>query len=621
MAFNPVYADKDTSETAAINHLQSLMMESFIFTDTDSNGDSQTVGEFDQVSGALVTYTDEDGNTLAEPLPITDKSDHLITIRDRTTAVNDGQYKDRCTKITYTGLHKPDNYLMFIPVAFVVRNIKIEPSTTPDDNYTQDDSNSTIATIYIPNSGYNAVKAVEIGEKFKVSTVGQLVTTDPILGGAVSIPEKATIGAFEISDTFTNNALTLNHQGIRLMPEAKLRFMGADETQSKLMLESAQKEDGVTDTAINSLSSNYSPLAVGYNVDKANVNSSLAAITFDATSDDSVKISADVEITGKVDSENSRNITVKVTPKVSDEKTGDLLSMVPDFIKSKSFIVSVVVHYSYLVTKTNSSIYTTIVATTDDERFAPVLRPGTITTVETGIKFCRVTFTTDELTYDTVNKRWNAKQGTVNLPGGYTFTGASTSISNNNAGTLSTDKESRTVELTDIAQTTYKQSPKGSITLTADTTVIGNITAGERVTKTVDEEEITEFVETFSVKDGQVFADSFYASSDRRLKQNISALAEKQSQYNLLFDGLNPVEFKFKADPEKRLHLGFIAQETDAAAKKLDANLALVDTRNTDHYSLNYLEIIALNTLQIKQLKAQVAELTKQLAEQTKTKS
>lgn len=627
MAFNPIYCTEPADIFGEEGLEDKIVDESF----------NKTAGEFKQWAGALVN----DSGIL-----IKDTTGRAITIRDRTTTINDGQYKDRCTKITYTGLYKPDEYLMFIPFAFVVRN---KESSELDSYSSGAKVGNSIATIYIPDSGYDAEKAVEIGEKFKVSTTGQLVTTDPILGGTVSIPEKATIGAFEISDTFTNNALTLNHQGIRLMRDAKLRFMGQDDKQSKLILESAQKEkdsnDAVIDTALNSLSSNYSPLAVGYNINKANMNGSLAAITFDATSDTTVKMSATAEIEGLIESANSRDIMIYVTPTITGGS-----QEVPEADDAAAFIVSVVIHYSHLVTK--GSAYTETYAHTDDGTVAgTLLRPGlggTITTVETGTKLCRAIIPKGTPTGKTITT-------SVSLPGGYTFTGAYINASNKYTGDV--NGNTRTVTLSNIAQMEYKQTPAGSITLTADTTIIGNITAagarasdGTSATSAINKLTLgstatnisgaldiygTGSSPVFSVtNDGtttiagditaanrKVYADSFYASSDRRLKQNISALAEKQAQYNLLFDGLNPVEFRFKADPEKRLHLGFIAQETDAAAKKLDANLALVDTHNADRYSLNYLEIIALNTLQIKQLKAQIAELTKQLAEQTKTKS
>lgn len=665
MAFNPVYWDASTDPIGAVDELRELMEKSFLYTDEYDS----IVGEFDQRNGALVKYTDDDNKPTTEPVPIKDKAYHLITTRDRTTAVNDGQYKDRCIKLTYAGLHKPDNYLMFIPFVFVVRNKKNQSSEV--DSYNEnlnvgdDGATNSIATIYIPTSGYDAAKAVEIGEKFKVSTTGQLVTTDPILGGVVSIPEKATIGAFEISDTLTNNALTLNHQGIRLMPEAKLRFMGADNVQSKLILESAQKETGVTATAINSLSSNYSPLAVGYNIDKADMNSSLAAITFDGhAGDGTIQMSANVTVSGEVASPTNRPITVEVTPNVLKDVGGQLKlhNKIP-----KSFIVSIIIHYSRKVINSNwaTTVSAQTVSTqTDSGPTATIFPDGSGITIETGTKLCRITVpattTPEETSWNETEQEWEDIKWptiptTVSLPGGYTFIGASTSISNNNAGKLDEDDSNiRIVTLANIAQTTYTDSSVGLITLTADTTVIGNITAatakandgtsatnkltlgstatnisgaldiygtGDSTVFSVANDGTTTIAGDITAANRKVYADSFYASSDRRLKQNISALAEKQSQYNLLFDELNPVEFKFKADPEKRLHLGFIAQETDTAAKKIDTNLALVDTRNADRYSLNYLEIIALNTLQIKQLKAQVAELTKQLAEQTKIKS
>jgi hypothetical protein len=116
--------------------------------------------------------------------------------------------------------------------------------------------------------------------------------------------------------------------------------------------------------------------------------------------------------------------------------------------------------------------------------------------------------------------------------------------------------------------------------------------------------------------ENNVYATAFFASSDHRLKDNIKSLTLNE-KYDKLFDSLNPVEFNFKKSPED-IHLGFIAQEVEAACQEYftDADKPLlVDTKNPEHYNINYLEIIALNTLQIQKLKQQVNELTKAYSE------
>ena len=109
-----------------------------------------------------------------------------------------------------------------------------------------------------------------------------------------------------------------------------------------------------------------------------------------------------------------------------------------------------------------------------------------------------------------------------------------------------------------------------------------------------------------------IYSTSFYASSDRQLKDNIIEMSEKTTLYDELFERLKPVEFEFKNDLDKRTHLGFIAQDV---ATTFGDSFGIVNNSDSDHLRLNYLELIALNTLQIKSLKKQVAELIKRLAE------
>lgn len=111
---------------------------------------------------------------------------------------------------------------------------------------------------------------------------------------------------------------------------------------------------------------------------------------------------------------------------------------------------------------------------------------------------------------------------------------------------------------------------------------------------------------------------SLTASSDRNLKNSIETLSDN---YELLFDKLLPVRYKFNDGTSGRFHTGFIAQEVEEAIVSSgltteDAALFVRFTttnaktkEETITYGLRYDEFISLNTWQIQKLKARVAEL------------
>jgi hypothetical protein len=55
--------------------------------------------------------------------------------------------------------------------------------------------------------------------------------------------------------------------------------------------------------------------------------------------------------------------------------------------------------------------------------------------------------------------------------------------------------------------------------------------------------------------------------SDRNIKKDIQIYSDK---YNLLFDALRPVRFKWIENESDRYHTGFIAQEVENAIKQAD---------------------------------------------------
>ena len=109
-------------------------------------------------------------------------------------------------------------------------------------------------------------------------------------------------------------------------------------------------------------------------------------------------------------------------------------------------------------------------------------------------------------------------------------------------------------------------------------------------------------------------------SSDRNAKNTIQSFTQ---EYDLIFNSLNPVMFKYNQGTIGRMHLGFIAQEVESAVEKTglttkdfaavcyDINL---DTGEKYNYALRYEEFIALNTWQIQKLKERVAALETEIS-------
>jgi hypothetical protein len=110
-------------------------------------------------------------------------------------------------------------------------------------------------------------------------------------------------------------------------------------------------------------------------------------------------------------------------------------------------------------------------------------------------------------------------------------------------------------------------------------------------------------------------------TSDENRKHAIELIDEK---YDVLFDTLKPVRFKYNNGTSDRYHTGFYTQNVEEAID--NANLTTQDfaafvTLNKDtekEYSgLRYSEFISLNTYQIQKLKARIAELEEKIANMT----
>lgn len=67
---------------------------------------------------------------------------------------------------------------------------------------------------------------------------------------------------------------------------------------------------------------------------------------------------------------------------------------------------------------------------------------------------------------------------------------------------------------------------------------------------------------------GNVKAYYFITASSRELKENVAELSGSEAVETL--ENLNPVKFNYKADSDKNLHLGFIAEDVPSLVAKSD---------------------------------------------------
>jgi filamentous hemagglutinin family protein len=103
--------------------------------------------------------------------------------------------------------------------------------------------------------------------------------------------------------------------------------------------------------------------------------------------------------------------------------------------------------------------------------------------------------------------------------------------------------------------------------------------------------------------------------SDLQLKDNIEDLSLSLTD-NLLL--LNPVKYNYKDDAKQKEHFGFIAQDVE----KLFPNLvntvsATIGDDDVSIKSVNYLEMVPLLLLKIKDLQNQIDTLNNKILEET----
>jgi hypothetical protein len=107
--------------------------------------------------------------------------------------------------------------------------------------------------------------------------------------------------------------------------------------------------------------------------------------------------------------------------------------------------------------------------------------------------------------------------------------------------------------------------------------------------------------------------------SDRNKKNSISTL---EDGYDILFNNLLPIKYKYNDGTSNRYHTGFIAQDIKEALDKANlttqdfAGLTIQNPETEDElWGLRYSEFVSLNTWQIQKAKTRIAELENKVSE------
>ena len=101
--------------------------------------------------------------------------------------------------------------------------------------------------------------------------------------------------------------------------------------------------------------------------------------------------------------------------------------------------------------------------------------------------------------------------------------------------------------------------------------------------------------------------------SDQNKKNTICDVA---GAYDLFYDNLHPVTYKYNDGTSGRIHTGFIAQEVKAAldeagltTQEFAGVVVMNNDDGTQQWHLRYEEFISMNTWQIQKLKIRISEL------------
>lgn len=111
---------------------------------------------------------------------------------------------------------------------------------------------------------------------------------------------------------------------------------------------------------------------------------------------------------------------------------------------------------------------------------------------------------------------------------------------------------------------------------------------------------------------GNIYATYFYAGSDIRLKENIE---DTSLNYNEILDSLHVIDFNYKADPDKKLTVGLIAQELEAALpeKYHDSFIQIKHKDENNYLNINEVKLTYIALLALKDQRQQIKELTKKV--------
>jgi hypothetical protein len=97
---------------------------------------------------------------------------------------------------------------------------------------------------------------------------------------------------------------------------------------------------------------------------------------------------------------------------------------------------------------------------------------------------------------------------------------------------------------------------------------------------------------------------SIYNTSDKNHKEEIEPISD--SKIEKLLD-LEPVEYKLKTDTKKKKHYGLIAQDVEEVYPEL------ISDTNLGFKTVNYIELIPLLLLKMKNMQKEIDELKEQI--------
>ena len=186
--------------------------------------------------------------------------------------------------------------------------------------------------------------------------------------------------------------------------------------------------------------------------------------------------------------------------------------------------------------------------------------------------------------------------GTITASGNLTLSSGNLTLSSGSLIAGSTTISNTELSYLDgVSSNIQTQINTVSTTVNTVSTTVTNITSTTGHAGTIS---ATSFTAT-----GTISAQSFNATSDLRLKENINDLSNSLEK----ICAIRGVEYNWKADEEKKLHTGVIAQEVKEVIPEA------VNSENEDKYSVDYNAIIGHLIEAVKTLKQEVDELKEQL--------